>query len=166
MKEILRIDLKDYDESWPVIHRDAAKAVFYVDNKLVMLKSSLGDVKFIGGGIEKGESSINCLVREVKEETGFNVIKDSVKDLGIVVERRKDKYSDAVWDMTTYMYSCRVNEKNRGEMSLTENEKKHGMQCVYVNPEEAIAVNEEAMKKSTYNAWLYRDLQLLKLLYR
>ena len=123
MKEILRIDLHNYQDTWPTHKRLAAKAIFSIEDKLVMLQSKLGDVKFVGGGIEEGESPKDCLIREVREETGYEVITSSIKEIGIVIERRKDKYA------------------------------------------EAICINEEALHKDKYNAWLYRDLSLLKLLY-
>ncbi|MBP1756754.1 MAG: hypothetical protein H6Q59_3152 [Firmicutes bacterium] len=166
MREILRIDTQNYQEEWPVHKRIAAKAIFYIDDKLVMLQSNLGDVKFIGGGIEDGESQIDGLIREVKEETGYEAIKSSIKEIGIVIERRKDKYEDAIWELMTYMFSCEVNPLEREELKLTENEIKHGMKCVFLTPEDAIHNNEEALKKNQYSEWLYRDLELLILLFK
>lgn len=164
MNEILRIDLQNYQETWPIHKRVAAKAIFYIENKLVMLQSNLGDLKFVGGGIEEGESNIDCLIREVKEETGYDVIKHSIKEIGIVTERRKDKYEEAIWDMQTYMYSCEVDTSQHQDLQLTDNEINQGMKCVLVTPAEAIYINEEALKKHQYSEWLHRDLELLKLL--
>lgn len=165
MKEILRIDLKNYQEAWPIHKRIATKAIFYIDNKLVMLQSELGDLKFVGGGLDEGESLFDCLIREVREETGYDVIKDSIKEIGIVIERRKDKYEDAIWESITYMYSCEVDSSKRHELDLTDSEIKHGMKCVFVIPSEAIRINEETQKEQNCNDWLHRDLELLKLLF-
>jgi 8-oxo-dGTP pyrophosphatase MutT (NUDIX family) len=166
MREILIIDMQNYQGEWPVHRRVAAKAIFYIEEKLVMLQSKLGDVKFIGGGIEEGEDQIDGLIREVKEETGYDVIRSSIQEIGIITERIKDKYEDAIWDMKTYLYSCDVNSLERHELKLTENEINHGMKCVFITPAEAIRLNEEALKRQQYTAWLYRDLELLKLLFK
>jgi 8-oxo-dGTP pyrophosphatase MutT (NUDIX family) len=165
MREILRIDLQNYQEAWPIHKRSASKAIFCIDNKLVMLQSNSGDLKFVGGGIEEGESEIDCLIREVKEETGYDVIQNSIKEIGIVVERRKDKYDDAIWEMLTYLYSCEVNPYERQELNLTQNEIYHGMKCVFVTGDEAICINEKALEKHRFPDWLHRDLELLKLLF-
>lgn len=165
MKEILRIDLQNYEETWPIHKRVAAKAIFYIESKLVMLQSNFGDLKFVGGGIEEGENEIDCLIREVREETGYHVIKHTIKEIGIVIERRKDKYEDAIWNMVTYMYSCEVDPLERQELNLTDSEINNGMRCVLVTPAEAISINKNALKKHKYSDWLHRDLELLKLLF-
>lgn len=165
MKEILKIDLHDYKESWPIIKRDAAKAIFFVEGKIVMLKSSLGDLKFVGGGIESNEGQIGCLVREVLEETGYRVIKQTIKEIGLVIERRKDVYEDEIWEMKTYLYFCEVDSLKQKESKLTESEIKHGMRYVYVYPEEAINTNISALGKEHCNPWVYRELEILKYLF-
>lgn len=166
MKEILKIDLHDYQESWPIIKRDAAKAIFFVEGKIVMLKSSLGDLKFVGGGLERNESQIDCLVREILEETGYTVIEKTIKEIGLVIERRKDVYENSIWEMKTYLYSCEVDSLKQKELKLTENEINHGMRYVYVNPEEAINSNISALGKEHCNPWVYRELEILKYVFQ
>lgn len=165
MKEILKVDLHDYLDSWPINKREAVKAIFFVEGKLVMLQTSLGDLKFVGGGIEKGENRLECLAREVMEEIGYSVISQTVKEIGIVIERRKDIYENSIWEMTTYLYSCEVDTLQHNELKLTENEKKYGMNYVLYSPEEAIRINNNALKKDNCNAWVYRELEVLKLLF-
>jgi 8-oxo-dGTP pyrophosphatase MutT (NUDIX family) len=166
MCEILRVDLHNYNENWPVHRRTAAKAVFFVDSKLAMQQTKIGDVKFIGGGLESGESLTDCLIREVKEESGYDVIPESIREIGLVTERRKDKFQDSIYEMTIYMFSCEVDTETRCDMSLTPTELDWGMSCVLITPEQAIATNEAVLANSEYKDWAYRDLSLLKLLFK
>ncbi len=165
MKEILRLDSKNYQDNWPSYTREAVKAIFWVENKLAMLQSDLGDVKFIGGGMEEKESHEECLAREIREETGYDMVENSMKEIGIIIERRKDKYKEAIWEMISYLYSCDIDSSICRELTLTENEKKHGMKCILITPSEAITLNEEALKRQTQNTWVLRELKLLKMLF-
>lgn len=56
------------------IHRHAVRAVILDEDRILMVQSNKGDYKFPGGGIEKGESPEEALVREVLEETGYRVL--------------------------------------------------------------------------------------------
>lgn len=166
MREILRLDDKNYDESWNTIHREVAKAIFYVDGKLVMQRSSQGDVKCIGGGIEDGEDPIDCLKREVLEESGYRIKEGSIKEIGIVYEKRKDFFATNIWEMVTYLYECEVETKEREPIVLTETEKKQGMECVFIDPEQAIIGNEKSLEYGVTSPWLKRELKILKFLFR
>ena len=54
------------------------------DNKMLFVKSSIGDYYYmIGGGVHMGEASDKCIEREVLEETGLNT---RVKHLAVVCE--------------------------------------------------------------------------------
>ncbi|WP_078546832.1 NUDIX hydrolase [Litchfieldia alkalitelluris] len=54
-----------------------SQAIIIKDNKLLMVKQYVqrGDIvwNFPGGGIERNETPEQACIREVKEETGFNV---------------------------------------------------------------------------------------------
>ena len=73
------------------------------DNKYLMMhrikkEHDLNKDKWVGvgGHLEQGESPEQCLLREVKEETGLTLI--SWKFCGIVT------FTCDSWDMTEYMY--------------------------------------------------------------
>lgn len=64
--------------------RYRAGGILIHDNKMLFVKSSIGDYYYmIGGGVHMGETSKNCIEREVLEESG---IKASVDHLAVVCE--------------------------------------------------------------------------------
>lgn len=64
--------------------RYRAGAFILHDNKLLFVKSNFGDYFYvIGGGVHLGETSMDCVTREVFEETG---IRASVDHLAVVCE--------------------------------------------------------------------------------
>lgn len=46
----------------------------------------VGLINGVGGKMEEGESGIDCIVREIKEETNLDVEKDSVHFVGALTE--------------------------------------------------------------------------------
>lgn len=54
-----------------------------------MIQSKYGDYKFPGGGMEEGENRIDTLAREIKEETGFDLLPNSAEYYGTVTEKRR-----------------------------------------------------------------------------
>ena len=70
-----------------------------------------GFYKFPGGGIERGESHLDTLVRETKEEIGLSILPDSVRELGRVREIRRSIYHDCeIFDHTSYYYYARTSD--------------------------------------------------------
>lgn len=64
--------------------RYRAGGILIHDNKMLFVKSSIGDYYYmIGGGVHMGEASDVCIVREVLEEAG---IKACVDHLAVVCE--------------------------------------------------------------------------------
>ena len=66
----------------PTIIRKTALAVFK-DKKMIMVRTNKNAEVFytLGGKIEEGESGIDCLHREIKEEAGVEIIHGSLKFL-------------------------------------------------------------------------------------
>jgi 8-oxo-dGTP diphosphatase len=56
----------------------------FKDYKVLMVETDFGGdaYYFLGGTVEPGESDIECLVREVKEEAAVKVVPESIKFLG------------------------------------------------------------------------------------
>ena len=57
-----------------------AKAVVYIDNKVLMLKKAEnGKWDLPGGHVSQGETTMQGLKREIKEETGLHISADRVE---------------------------------------------------------------------------------------
>lgn len=90
MRELFVIDLKNYKPEGTVGKRPSVRGIILKDGKVAMMHSLKYDYyKLPGGGIEDGENYEETLIREVKEESGLIVKKESVKEFGYV--RRLEK---------------------------------------------------------------------------
>lgn len=149
-----------------VNYREAVRAVIMRKNKILMVHSINEDYKFPGGGMKKGESKIEALVREVEEETGYICTK-IIKKLGIVTEVSKDKYVNGrVFKMISYYYIAEVSDEKK-EQKLDDYEKKLGFTPVWVDLLEAIRNNERIIGLNINNKpnWIDRETYVLKEIY-
>lgn len=165
MKLLFEIDKKNYDNNGKAFVRPSARAIIIKDNKIYMVHSLLYDYyKFPGGGIEKNESYIDALIRETKEEAGLIVIKDSIKEYGIV--HRKHKSSDPnyeIFDQYNYYYLCDVdNNISSQQLDDYENYEKYTLELI--DPSVAIDVNRNKFHGSTDTQMLEREARVLELL--
>lgn len=107
---LFEIDYKNYIENGTVGRRPSSRAIIINNNKIAMVYSKKYDYyKFPGGGIDKNETNEEALIREVKEEVGLEVIKDSIKEYGLVLRKEKGKVED-LFIQENYYYFCDVND--------------------------------------------------------
>lgn len=163
MKNILTMDTKNYDENLDEIYRIAVRGIIVINDKLLLIQSKLGEVKFPGGGQEDGEDDIQTLIRETLEETGYYVIKESITEFGEVVEKRLSTHEEKIWHQINRYYLCEVSEEKE-QCNYTENENKHGFRQVLYTLDEAIKLNEDRYAKEGISPWTMREYQVLKLL--
>lgn len=158
MKE-LTLDLKNYKDGGTIFKRTAVRGIIKRDGKYLFIKSKYGDHKFPGGGQEKGESLKQTLIREVKEETGFDIIKGSIKDGYLVHEKRKGDKED-ILVMDSYYFFCEVGEI-QGDTNLDDYEKEYGYKVVW---EDIIDVYSANMCINDYKLmpWAGRETAVLK----
>lgn len=81
-----------------------------------------------GGGLEEGETSEMCCVREVEEETGWLV--QPLKEFLTLYEYYEE------YRYISHYYICRIT--GRGQMKLTEAEQKRGLEPQWISLREAI----------------------------
>lgn len=143
--------------------RIAIRAIIIKNNTILMVKNNKGDYKFPGGGIKPKETHEDTVIREVSEETGYNVI--NVKSLiGKIVERNVDIYDKkSLFEMTSYYYLCDVSSI-KSKQSLDDYEAKQNFSPIWIDLDEVIELNEETLigRTEIKNPWVYRETTALK----
>ena len=157
------MDEKNYDPELPEIRRTAVRGIVWYNGKMLLIKSKFGEVKLPGGGIEDGESDIAALIREVREETGFEVIPESAVPFGYVEEKRLSRREPMIWHQFSRLYFCDVRDVH-GTSNFTEREKNAGMHLVAMTLEEAIENNRRMMGKEGVQPYNRRELNTFLLI--
>ena len=163
MKKILVLDEANYGSLTKEIRRAAVRGIIFKGGKLLMVKTKYGEVKIPGGGIERGENDLEALIREVSEETGYNIKKDSVKPFGLVEEKRESLNSAKIWHQNSFCYFANVYDKHQSP-SYTRKERKAGYSVMWTTLDEAIRLNKELLDKEGYLPWNQRDYRTLLVL--
>lgn len=158
MREIV-IDMKDYDKNGSIFNRTAVRGIVEQNGKYLMIHGKYGDYKFPGGGMEAGETLEQTLLREVKEETGYRVIPESIREYVKTNEMRKGCPEDLMI-MKSYYYFCQV-EESAGAREMDDYEMEYGYQAGWITLEEAIAGNERV---DDYDKlpWVVRELLVMR----
>lgn len=160
MKKLLTLDLKNYTDDMPVVEKHTVRAVIFKDGKLAMQQSGKGEYKIPGGGVEYGESYIETLLREVREETGLLVILESVTEIGEIEELREDVFCKGQkYICHSYFYLCQVENKSvNTQMTASEIEK--GFHPVWEFPEVICDTNDKLQSEM----WQKRDTEFVRML--
>ena len=167
MRLLLELDKKDYEGYYKKYKREAARAIIYKNNKLLLVKGeNQGFYKFPGGGLHFAELRKIALVRETKEETGYKIKFCSIKDFGYAKECKKsNKYKEAIFMHYSYYYFADIYD-NKGKQHLDPYEKELGLKSDFVDIDYAIKVNNQFLKdndKSEYE-YIVRETRILEIL--
>lgn len=140
MRLLFDMDKKDYDPEGTKTFRPSVRGVILRDGKLALVRSLKYDYyKFPGGGTDEGESHTDTLVREVREETGLNVLPESVREYGYVYRAQKGKTED-VFVQENFYYFCEVSEI-LSDVSLDDYEAEEEFTLEFASPRFAAEVN-------------------------
>ena len=164
MKIIHFLDDKNYQKDDKLFKRTAIRAIIKKDDQYVMIQSLLyKDIKFPGGGQENSASDIETLYREVLEETGRTIIKESVKPYGMIAEKRKSTFNEhELFYMESKYYTCEVEDQIKNQ-SLSDYEISYDYQVILISLEDAIKQNQSLLYKDTKDIpWVKRELVMLK----
>ncbi len=163
MKKILVMDEKNYTPDLKEIYRVAVRGIIFIDGKLLMIENNFGEAKLPGGGIESGEDDSEALVREVKEETGYDVLVESIVPFGEIEEKRLSVNEPKIWHQISRLYFCDVYPE-KGQCNYTENEKKYGFKQILYTLDEALQKHKAMLDKEGKPAWNQREYKMLLLI--
>ena len=168
MRELFVMDLKNYDPNGTVGRRPSVRGIIIRNGRIAMMHSCRYNYyKLPGGGIEPGESLEETLVREVQEESGLIVKKDTIQEFGYVRRIEKGKIED-IFIQDNYYYLCEADDV-QVEQNLDDYEEEEQFVLEFVSPDYAINVNENSNHKEkeqviTFRGMLERENRVLELI--
>ena len=139
--------------------RNTARAVIVDDEKKIALIniSKEGFHQLIGGGINKGESVEEGLIRESKEEAGVDI--EILGELGIVVELKKEKKQI----QNSYSFIAQVASKKIKPQFTRDEIERRGFKLEWMCIDEAIKILKEEGYNCLLGQYSYeRDLVILE----
>tara|TARA_B100000809_G_C14877383_1_gene437877 strand:- start:203 stop:721 length:519 start_codon:yes stop_codon:yes gene_type:complete len=138
-------------ENKTIFTRLATRSIAVKGNTILLLYTErYEDYSLPGGGLDPGEDKVEGMMRELREETGAQNIKN-IQPFGIYKEYRP--WNQPKFDilyMISYCYTCEVSTE-LGKTNLEAYETKNGMKAVWIDIHEAIAHNKKAMITKTTN---------------
>ena len=159
MKTLFTTDYKDYEAVWPRSARPSARGIILIDDisdystlaphdKIALVYSTKHQFyKFPGGGIHEGEENTTALIREVTEETGLEVIPESIEDAGLVSRiMQSEMFPQTIFVQDSFHYFCKVKTESDGspiikKQNLDDYEKDDGFELRIVTLDRAILTN-------------------------
>ena len=157
--EEVTLDMHNYPADAKQVSRKAVRGIVRRGDRYLMIYSrKYGDCKFPGGGQESGETNLETLIREVREETGYDVLPDSVREYLLVHERRRGMMHDLMCMDSSY-YFCEVGDEVHPQ-DLQDYEIDEAYEVLWLTPAEAIARNEKANPEIA--VWAARETFVLR----
>ena len=149
MRLLFTMDKNDYATCTHVFKRDSARSIIVKDQKVMMIHSQKYDYyKFPGGGIEKGESPIDAMIRETREEAGLVVKKETIKEYGYVHRVQRSEIDETeCFIQDNYYFLCAV-EEQMVTTFMDDYEAKEGYTLTLIDPR--LAIEKESPQKSHY----------------
>lgn len=137
--------------------------LFNERQEICVIKSEkYGYMQLPGGGIDEGESILEGLKRETREETGF-LIKD-IKPLGVTIEKREDIRNTHDFDQDiSYIFTAAL-EKYVGT-NYMDDEIAEGFKPIWIKLEDFITEQESNEGKIKNYSGCFsnrRDLEITK----
>lgn len=140
--------------------RDAVRAIVRDDRARLLLLAEAGGpgLKFPGGGVQPGESDLQALERELREETGYAL--GDVHGLAAVVDERRPGLEAGV-DLVMQSRYYRVALGEQGSTALEDDEVALGLEAVWLPLAVALA-RQRSHAGSDPQPWAQRELAVLE----
>ena len=144
------------------ITRQAVRMVAVRNGRILLVRNRREDVKFPGGGMEPGETALEALRRECREETGYPLA-GTPRLFGTIVERHYDgKTPFSVFEMTSRYYLGEVGDKVCA-LELDDYEAALAFEPIWMAVSDACENNLRLVDgpESGRNRWVVRDTTVL-----
>lgn len=140
MRLLFEMDTKDYDPNGKAFVRPSVRGIIIRHGRVAMVHSlKYNYYKFPGGGIEAGESLEQALLREVAEESGLQVVPQSIREYGLVHRVQKGE-KEAMFIQDNYYFLCNA-EPDVHAQQLDDYEAEERFTLEFVDPNYAIHIN-------------------------
>lgn len=153
------------DLSASSFNRKATRAIVLNGSNILLLYTErYHDYSLPGGGIDEGEDNVTALIRELKEETGAQNVRN-IREFGLYEEYRPWYKTDFdIVHMESYCYFCDIDQELL-DPEFEAHELANGMVPKWMNIHDAIKHNEETIANSEKKGMsIDRETFLLKLL--
>lgn len=163
LRTTIHPDIQDLNAT--SFNRKATRAIVLNGSNILLLYTErYHDYSLPGGGIDENEDNISALIRELKEETGAQNVRN-IKEYGLYEEFRpwyKPNYD--IVHMESYCYVCDIDDE-LSDPEFEAHELANGMVPKWMNIHEAIAHNEHTIANSEKKGMsIDRETFLLKLI--
>ncbi|MBR3293456.1 MAG: NUDIX domain-containing protein [Oscillospiraceae bacterium] len=165
MRLLFEMDTMDHAQCTHTFTHNSARSIIIKDGLAAMIHSLKYDYyKFPGGGIENGESPVEAMIRETREETGLIVIPSSVKEYGYVHRIQKsDRDATECFIQDNYYYLCQVRDV-LAPQQLDDYEARESYRLAYVEPLVAIRTNYRVKNSPHHRLMFEREARVLEAL--
>lgn len=140
------------------------KAVIVNSNNEILLCRTANNYHLPGGHLEEGETVNECLVREIKEETGIELSIVERKPFFSIKYFSKDYPTKGINTKSVANYYVVDTElkPNLDNISLTEEEKNGNFELQYININEVLKVLEDSLNVCTKVAVVEDTIEAVK----
>ncbi len=165
MRLLFVMDKKDHGECTHFFIRNSSRSIIIRNGKIGMIHSQKYDYyKFPGGGIEEGETPVEAMIRETREEAGLLVIPETVQEYGYVHRIQRSDHDPAeCFVQDNFYYLCDVKAQVAAQ-HLDDYETMEGFRLKFVEPVIAIKKNREARISPFSSMMFEREARVLEML--
>lgn len=160
MELLAKFDENNYENTTTVFEKYTIRGIIVREGRIAMQCSRDGEYKIPGGGMEPGETYVQALAREVKEETGLFIVPEKAVPLGEILEVRKDIFEETKKFIchSLFYYCEETGEETR--IHLTKSEIAKGYYLKWATPQEIYDTNIKIEK----DPWIIRDTAFIKMI--